>query len=70
MARKRKDNAEARRVAESFARAPMGLACWARLSMRRLGDFVGNGAFLTGGKFFGLGFDAFEHSAENEVVKG
>jgi hypothetical protein len=34
------------------------------------GEFVGKGAFLAGGDFFGLGFDAFEHAAEDEVMKG
>src|ERR1700677_3003354 len=35
-----------------------------------LGDFVGSRAFVALGEFFGLGFDAFEHAAENEVVEG
>ena len=28
------------------------------------------GVFLSCGKFLGLGFDAFEHAAKNEVVEG
>lgn len=30
---------------------------------------MGSGTFLAGGDFFGLGFDAFEHGAEDEMVE-
>jgi len=34
------------------------------------GKFLGSGEFLARGEFFGLGFDTFEHAAEDEVVEG